>query len=76
MVGGKDHTTHHLVYAGLKDKQVWYLFIGISLLSSIISLLMIHFTLNKTYFPVAIFVTFFLLIFIPLYRITLKFKQP
>jgi UDP-GlcNAc:undecaprenyl-phosphate/decaprenyl-phosphate GlcNAc-1-phosphate transferase len=26
MVGGKDHTTHHLVYAGLTDKQVWYVF--------------------------------------------------
>ena len=26
MIGGKDHTTHHLVYAGLKDKQVWYVF--------------------------------------------------
>jgi UDP-GlcNAc:undecaprenyl-phosphate GlcNAc-1-phosphate transferase len=76
MVGGKDHTTHHLVYAGLKDKQVWYLFTGISILSSTISLLMIYLTLNKSYKPVAFFVGFFLLIFIPLYRITLKFKQP
>lgn len=30
MVGGKDHTTHHLVYAGLNDKKVWYVFVLIS----------------------------------------------
>jgi UDP-GlcNAc:undecaprenyl-phosphate GlcNAc-1-phosphate transferase len=76
MVGGKDHTTHHLVYAGLKDRQVWYLFTGISILASGISLLMIHLTLNKYYIPVALFVGFFLLVFLPLYRITLKYKQP
>lgn len=41
MVGGKDHTTHHLVYAGFKDKQVWYIFVGISFLSTVIAALAI-----------------------------------
>ena len=27
MVGGKDHTTHHLVYSGKTDKQVWFVFL-------------------------------------------------
>jgi UDP-GlcNAc:undecaprenyl-phosphate GlcNAc-1-phosphate transferase len=76
MVGGKDHTTHHLVYAGLKDKQVWYLFTGISFLSSFISFIMIILTLKKIYFPVALLSLFFLAVFIPLYRITIKYKQP
>ena len=76
MVGGKDHTTHHLVYAGLKDKQVWYLFTGISILSSIIALVMIVLTIKKIYLPVAILSFFFLAVFIPLYRITIKYKQP
>jgi UDP-GlcNAc:undecaprenyl-phosphate GlcNAc-1-phosphate transferase len=76
MVGGKDHTTHHLVYAGLKDKQVWYVFTGISILSSIIALIMIVLTIKKNYLPVGILGFFFLMVFIPLYRITLKYKQP
>jgi UDP-GlcNAc:undecaprenyl-phosphate GlcNAc-1-phosphate transferase len=32
-VGGKDHTTHHLSYAGLSDRQVAYVMIAISTLS-------------------------------------------
>ncbi|MCI5056272.1 MAG: undecaprenyl/decaprenyl-phosphate alpha-N-acetylglucosaminyl 1-phosphate transferase [Flavobacteriales bacterium] len=32
-IGGKDHTTHHLSYLGLTDRQVAYIFIGISLIS-------------------------------------------
>ncbi len=31
-VGGKDHTTHHLSYAGLSDRQVAFVMIAISLL--------------------------------------------
>lgn len=32
-VGGRDHTTHSLSYAGLSDSQVAFVFIGISLIS-------------------------------------------
>lgn len=32
-VGGRDHTTHHLVYVGLRDGQVTALLLGISLVS-------------------------------------------
>ncbi|MDB4105879.1 hypothetical protein N9545_10170, partial [Salibacteraceae bacterium] len=32
-VGGKDHTTHHLSYAGLSDRQVALVMISISTLS-------------------------------------------
>ncbi len=31
-VGGRDHTTHHLVYCGLTDKQVAWVFVALSLL--------------------------------------------
>lgn len=37
-VGGRDHTTHHLVYLGLTDKKVSYTFISAGLLSSGIGL--------------------------------------
>jgi UDP-GlcNAc:undecaprenyl-phosphate/decaprenyl-phosphate GlcNAc-1-phosphate transferase len=32
-VGGRDHTTHHLSYAGLNDRKVAFVFIGISVIS-------------------------------------------
>lgn len=32
-VGGRDHTTHHLSYAGLTDRQVAYVMIGLSAIS-------------------------------------------
>ena len=36
MVGGKDHTTHHLVYKGLKERQVFYVFLFLGLVASIL----------------------------------------
>jgi len=37
-VGGRDHTTHHLSYAGLSDGQVALTFIGVSLLNAFLAL--------------------------------------
>ncbi len=76
MVGGKDHTTHHLVYAGLKDKQVWYVFTTIGFLSSLLSLLMIYFSRKKEFNYLLVFPLFFVIVFGILYFITLKYKQP
>lgn len=39
MVGGKDHTTHHLSYLGLSDKQIGYRFMFYNFLSLIFILL-------------------------------------
>ncbi|MFD1552770.1 hypothetical protein DNU06_08610 [Putridiphycobacter roseus] len=36
MVGGKDHTTHHLVYKGFTEKQVFYVFMFLGLIASIL----------------------------------------
>ncbi len=38
-VGGRDHTTHHLVYHGLKDRQVFYILFLISLLMNALAVL-------------------------------------
>lgn len=35
-IGGKDHTTHHLVYVGLSERQVAYVFAAISLLNAFV----------------------------------------
>lgn len=75
MVGGKDHTTHHLVYSGLKDKQVWYVFLGISILASALTLAMIYLiTIGQT-ISLLVFLLFPLAVFLYLYKKTLKFPQ-
>ncbi|MEZ4937079.1 MAG: MraY family glycosyltransferase [Crocinitomicaceae bacterium] len=38
MVGGKDHTTHHLSYLGLTDKQIGYRFMLLNLTSLLLAL--------------------------------------
>lgn len=36
-VGGRDHTTHHLVYNGFRERQVALIFLGITLISVFLS---------------------------------------
>lgn len=74
MVGGKDHTTHHLVYAGYSDKQVWYIFSIIGLFSFLISVLIVYLTIHDIIFPNLFFILFFLVVFFLLYMNTIKYK--
>lgn len=76
MVGGKDHTTHHLVYAGFKDKQVWYIFIVISVISSILAVLLIDFLKHDIILPIIISSIYFIIVFTLLYRTTIKYPAP
>lgn len=76
MVGGKDHTTHHLVYAGLTDKKVWYVFLFIGLVACLLAIAMVHFVTLQADKPILIFVLYFLLVFVLLFRNTIKFKGP
>lgn len=76
MVGGKDHTTHHLVYAGLNDRQVWYAFSVISIFSTILSIFMVYLSTLKILLPLIFFLLFFLAVFIILYRFTLTHHPP
>ena len=43
-VGGKDHTTHHLSYAGFSDRQVAVIIASISLLSCLITIYVLTLT--------------------------------
>lgn len=76
MVGGKDHTTHHLVYAGYNDKQVWYVFLVVGALGCVLSLAMVNLVKLQTYYPVILFVFYFIFVFVILYRNTLKYREP
>jgi UDP-GlcNAc:undecaprenyl-phosphate/decaprenyl-phosphate GlcNAc-1-phosphate transferase len=75
MVGGKDHTTHHLVYAGLTDKQVWYVFLLIALFSTIFSVFLVYLCMINITLPIPFFLLYFIAIFFVLYRFTIKYKS-
>jgi UDP-GlcNAc:undecaprenyl-phosphate GlcNAc-1-phosphate transferase len=76
MVGGKDHTTHHLVYAGYSDRQVWYLFTLIGFLSFVFSVLIIYLVRHKAIYVTPIFLLFFAIVFYLLYRNTMRYSEP
>ncbi len=76
MIGGKDHTTHHLVYAGLSDRKVWLVFVLIGTLSSLLAIMMVHLVSLEAYLPVLFFVVYFVFVFVLLYRNTLKYPAP
>ena len=42
-VGGKDHTTHHLSYLGLTDKKVGWVFVFLSLISLILTVILTNY---------------------------------
>lgn len=75
MVGGKDHTTHHLVYSGMNDKQVWYTFLTISSLALIFGLLMMILISKSQKYSIIPFVLFFVITFVLLYRLTQKYAH-
>ena len=72
MIGGRDHTTHHLYYLGLSEKKIAFLFMGIS----IIALLMVIYVARMhpvwNYMHVIAFALFFLTVFFSLFYITLR----
>ena len=76
MVGGKDHTTHHMVYAGLSDRKVWLVFVLIGFLSTILTIAMVNLISLETYYPVMFFVAYFVFVFILLYKNTIKYPAP
>ena len=75
MVGGKDHTTHHLVYAGYNDKQVWIVFFLIGLFSFLLTIVMINLIQMGIIIPILVFALYFIVVFGYLYRNTIKFPQ-
>lgn len=76
MVGGKDHTTHHLVYSGLTDRKVWYVFVVIGALASVLAIAMVNLVKLDAQLPVIFFVSYFIFVFILLYRNTIKYPGP
>ncbi len=75
MVGGKDHTTHHMVYSGKNDRQVWLVFTAIGFVSAFLSVLIIILVINNYTLATLAFIPYFWLVFFYLYRNTIKFPE-
>ena len=73
MVGGKDHTTHHLVYRGYSDFKVWKLFFIISLLAFVLTISLGWMIIEQNAFLYTVIGgLFFIIVFGALYKNTLK----
>jgi UDP-GlcNAc:undecaprenyl-phosphate/decaprenyl-phosphate GlcNAc-1-phosphate transferase len=75
MVGGKDHTTHHLVYSGLNDRQVWYVFLGIGFCSFLLVILAVAFAKWGDPWMSSFLALFFVVVFAWLYRNTIVHRR-
>jgi UDP-GlcNAc:undecaprenyl-phosphate/decaprenyl-phosphate GlcNAc-1-phosphate transferase len=42
-IGGKDHTTHHISYLGLNDRQVGLIFVLLTLISMVLTIIITHY---------------------------------
>lgn len=62
-VGGKDHTTHALAYLGFSDRQVAFVYWGITFISLIIVVISEKFLLNWNHLYTVIFSIYFLSMF-------------
>ena len=74
-IGGKDHTTHHLVFAGLKQRTVAILYIVISSLSSLGGFLIYYYHLYNDLPIVILFGLALFTIFVSLFIVTRKYKN-
>ncbi|HRO98509.1 MAG TPA: MraY family glycosyltransferase [Flavobacteriales bacterium] len=75
-VGGRDHTTHHLSYAGLSDAQVALTFIGIALLNNFLAFVMFRFIPVWQNIHTALYVGYAVVVFGTLFALTHRTRPP
>jgi len=71
-VGGKDHTTHHLSYLGISEKNVAIIMLLLSITSSILVCIIVNYIHEWSHIYTLIFSIYFLMIFAILFRIAIK----
>lgn len=71
MKGGKDHTTHHLVYKGFTEKQVAFLFILISLVNLLVAVIVKKYLPSNSLIFVIVWV-YIIFVFVMLFGLTRK----
>jgi UDP-GlcNAc:undecaprenyl-phosphate/decaprenyl-phosphate GlcNAc-1-phosphate transferase len=73
-VGGKDHTTHHLVYGGFKQRSVAVLYICISIIAAVVGFVIYYYQWYNSTWIVGFFTLFLFLIFVSLFWVTKKYR--
>jgi len=68
MMGGKDHTTHHLVYKGLSEKQVSYVFIVLNMFSVLLAFVLKKYIPAESLFVIWIYLLVVFILFLGLSR--------
>lgn len=74
LIGGKDHTTHHLVYKGLSETFVFYIFALMGLFSGILTFIFQRYIPYYSYSYFVLWV-YFGVLFISFFRLTRKQKH-
>lgn len=74
-IGGRDHTTHHLVYAGFTQMKVAILYIIISVFSCLIGLFILEMKLYNLWYVNLAFAAVLFFIFLSLFYVTQKYKN-
>ena len=74
-IGGKDHTTHHLIYKGYSEKQVFYCFALIGSISALLTYLLFMHAGNTINWFSFVALAWFLFVFYFLYKNTLMKSQ-
>ena len=69
-VGGKDHTTHHLVYLGCTERQVAMILAGICLVSFLFIGIILNFIDSWSHWYSGLFFTYFLVVLLTLFGCT------
>lgn len=73
-IGGKDHTTHNLVYSGFTDSQVALTFAGLSLVSFLFSIIILQID-NWHWWFSAFFIIYVLSVFGVFFYLTKVYKS-
>ena len=72
MIGGRDHTTHHLYYLGLSEKQIAWSFMCISLIALLMVTYIAVIQPIWNYLHIVLYALFFLTVFLSLFYVTLR----
>jgi UDP-GlcNAc:undecaprenyl-phosphate GlcNAc-1-phosphate transferase len=72
-IGGKDHTTHHLVYMGFSERKVAFIFAFVGFISISLTYFINAYFVAWGPFHVVFFALYFLLLLGSFYFITKKF---
>lgn len=69
-VGGRDHTTHSLVYNGLAERHVAFVYLGIPLISALICVFFVNYTTDWNGYHTAACAVYFFAVLGGLYYVT------